>query len=200
MRGSFEYDEPSGHVLFGGFGASMQNALAKGFRIGFIGGTDNHCGRAGSTMRVAFHGERLIGSATTCDLDRMQINRTLSGLAAVYAKELTREAVYDALRQRRCYATTGARILLHVDLNGLRMGEEGPAASAARLHVKVAGTAPIASVTVVRSNADAHTETPDALDHAFVWEDPEPERGAWYYVSVVQSDGHMAWSSPIWTD
>ena len=34
------------------------------------------------------------------------------GVMAVYAPELTREAVFDAIRQRRTYGTTGCRLLL----------------------------------------------------------------------------------------
>ena len=36
----------------------------------------------------------------------------------MYADELTREALFRALRARRAYATTGARIILHFSVNG----------------------------------------------------------------------------------
>ena len=200
MRGSFEFEEPGGHVLFGGWGSSIQSALAKGFRIGFTGGTDNHSGRPGSPMRVAFRGGRMTGSATECDLQRTYLDRTLCGLTAVMAPELTRVEVFRAIHERRCYATTGARILLHVALNDLRMGEEGAASANARLRVKVAGTDRIESVVIVKTNEEAHTVNPESEDADFTWEDPDPGPGNWYYVRVTQADGHLAWSSPIWTD
>jgi len=43
---------------------------------------------------------------------------------AVLAAELTREAVFDALRHRRNYAVTNARIVLDFRINGHWMGEE----------------------------------------------------------------------------
>ncbi len=51
------------------------------------------------------------------------------GLAAVTAPELTREAIFDGLYQRRTYATTGARILLDFRVNGAPMGTETTAES-----------------------------------------------------------------------
>ena len=44
------------------------------------------------------------------------------GLVAALARELTRDAVFEALFERRTYATTGARILLDFTLNRHGMG------------------------------------------------------------------------------
>ena len=51
------------------------------------------------------------------------------GLAAVTAPELTREAIFDGLYERRSYATTGARILLDFRVNDAPMGAETSAES-----------------------------------------------------------------------
>jgi len=200
MRGSFEKDELGGHVLFAGFGCSLQDGLRKGFRFGFTGGTDNHCGRAGSPMYSAFHSGHRVGSGNTCDIDRMYLERTQCGLTAVFAPELTRDAVFSALRERRTYATTGARILLNFEANGLRMGEEGSLSAPVTINVRVAGTAPLESITIVRSNEDVHVVPGAGLDQELTWQDSAPEPGSWYYVRVVQEDGHLAWASPIWFD
>jgi hypothetical protein len=78
----------------------------------------------------------------------------LGGLTCVLAQDLDRESVYQALAARHFYATTGARPLVEVELltsDGLSamMGDviEG-GAGAARLHVRVVGTAPVESVDV----------------------------------------------------
>ncbi len=197
MRGSFEKDEVGGHVLFGGFGASLQDALAKGFRFGFTGGTDNHCGRPASPMVTAFHSAPNVGSANTCDLGNVTLKPTLSGLTAVFARELTREAVFKAIWARQTYATTGARILLNFTVNDLRMGQEGAVDGAARVKVRVAGTAPIESITIVRNNEDVETFLGEGMDQEVEWEDLEPAPGSWYYPRVVQTDGHHAWASPV---
>ncbi len=200
MRGSFEKDELGDHVLFGGFGKSVQDALKLGFRPGFIGGTDNHCGRPGSTMQVCFHSRKGCGSAETCDINRKYIDRTFSGLTAVFAPKLTREAVFDAIRERHCYATTGERILLDFKLNNLRMGESGKITNPANIMVKAAGTAPITQLSIIKNNQDAFTASSDKLDMEIEWQDLTSKTGDWYYLRVKQNDGHYAWSSPIWID
>ena len=60
------------------------------------GGTDNHYGHPGS------YGE---------------------GLTGLYAPELTRHAVFDAIRKRRTYAVTGDRIELQFGMAGGNMGD-----------------------------------------------------------------------------
>ncbi len=203
MRGSFEKDELGGHVLFAGYGASLQDGLAKGFRFGFTGGTDNHSGRPGMPMVVCFQSGERVGSGQTCDIRRTYLDRTLCGLTAVFAPELTREAVFDAIRSRRTYATTGARILVDFRVGDLRMGEQGALADQStplEVRVRVAGTAPVASITIVRNNEDVHTARTTGLDEELAWRDPDPRPGSWYYARVRQEDGHLAWPSPVWVD
>jgi hypothetical protein len=83
-------------------GVSARELLAAGHRVGFIAASDNHNGAPGLSARSSRF-TNLVYSG---------------GLAAVWAAELTREAVFDALYARRCYGTTGARILLDFRLNG----------------------------------------------------------------------------------
>ena len=64
-------------------GNSVQAHLLRGHCFGIYAGSDDHWGRPGQ-----------------------------DGLTAVFAAELTREAIFDALRKRRCYGTTNARIIL----------------------------------------------------------------------------------------
>ena len=79
------------------------------------------------------------------------------GLAAILSEERTREGVLRALRERRVYATNGARIVLRVALGGTPIGGVVPVAAGARLRetlfVSVIGTAPLERVEVVRSGA-----------------------------------------------
>ena len=49
-----------------------------------------------------------------------------AGLTAVITDEVTRQGVLDALARRRCYATSGARIGLWFEVEGVLMGDEVP--------------------------------------------------------------------------
>jgi len=105
-------------------GGTAQAALQRGFRVGFIASTDDHLGYPGA------YGE---------------------GIAAVYATELTREAILDAIRQRRTYAATGDRIKLQLTLNGEMMGREVVAPGTRHIDARVEGWDEIESVEVVKN-------------------------------------------------
>ena len=59
------------------------------------------------------------------------------GKACVFAPELSREAILDALRARRCYGTTAAKIFLDVRVDGHLMGEKLAAPAGRAVEVKI---------------------------------------------------------------
>lgn len=187
IRGSFETDSLSESVLFGGYGASVQDALAKGYRLGFTGGTDNHRGQLSS------------GKCPMAGLDYHGAKR--SGLTAVYARSLTREAIWDAFYNRRTYATTGARILLKVSIQGHIMGEEFETNNLPVIKLQVMGTAKIKKIDLVKDNIDIYTHKGKSLVENFEYMDEEITPGThYYYARITQVDKEMAWSSPIWVN
>ena len=95
-------------------------------------------------------------------------------------------------------ATTGARILLDFRLNGAPMGSELAASSQRLLEVEVHATATIQSVDVVKNNEILGSFNEPVLDAAFSLPDGPSLETDFYYVRVIQADGHLAWSSPIW--
>ena len=198
-RGSFERDEVGEEVSFGGYGSSTRDVLAKGFRLGFVGGTDTHRGRPGSPL------------SNQSGLDACE--HVTGGITGVLCKELTRRAIWDALLARRCYATTSVRTLLDVRVNGLRMGQDVKLTKAnrerfavRRITVKAAGTRPIDRVVIVRNGREVHEKRINAIECSVGWQDRKRLadvhdagiRGIYYYAKVYQQDKNMAFSSPIW--
>lgn len=124
------------HSDWGTFEWLLEDALKLGYRIGICANSDGHKGRPGAS----YPGASKFGS--------------LGGLTCVLATRLERESVFDALKARHCYATTGNRSLVKVYItmdNGQRamMGdivsyEHGKAL----LSVNITGTAPIESVEI----------------------------------------------------
>ncbi|MBN1250238.1 MAG: hypothetical protein JXC32_21420 [Anaerolineae bacterium] len=186
-RGAFETEapDPRWRVAWGGFGGSVQTALWRGHRLGFVGGTDNHTGWPTRIPGAAGYG----------------------GLTAIQAPQLDGAALFASLYARRCYATSGVRIVADATLNGYPMGSElALAPDAPRLfQIQVHGTAPLDAVQIVSSGAvlaDLPVE-PDAADFEVIWEDNRPGRplqDVVYYIRVRQSDGHCAWLSPFFVD
>jgi hypothetical protein len=82
----------------------------------------------------------------------------------VLAPELTRQAVFDALRARRCYGTSGPRIDLQVELDGAPMGSVLPWRQRAQIQASVLGTAPLASLSLYRGREVIHQVRPAAFD------------------------------------
>ncbi|NSW57247.1 MAG: CehA/McbA family metallohydrolase [Armatimonadetes bacterium] len=151
-------------------GGFAQDALARGLRIGFIASSDDHTAHAG---RVGF-------------------------LAGVYAESLDREGIFEALRSRRCYASTGARILLDVTADGQPMGSEITATAPPLIRVSVHGTADLGAVEIIRDGQVCHRVRPEGPDCETEYRaDSLGFRDGYYYARVTQRDGEMAWSSPI---
>lgn len=100
-----------------GNGLAFEKSLGTNpFKFGFIGSTDGHNG-ASAIEEDNFVGK--LGSADDTPEKRMnelplRPTRFFSaaGLAGVWAKENTREAIYEALERKETFATSGPRIKL----------------------------------------------------------------------------------------
>ena len=184
-RGCFEAEETDARwrIWDGGLGGSVRTALARGYRLGFVGGTDNHSGwptRKGDGF---------------------------CGLTAIQAPALKWQSLFGALHARRCYATTGARIVADVTLNGAPMGSEltlEPGAER-RLRVRIRGTAPLECVQAIHcghllAELPVAADSPD-LDAEWVDDRPgRPLEDVYYYLRARQRDGECLWTSPFWID
>lgn len=178
---------------------ALQRALQRNCRIGFVAG--------GWDDRGVYEG--------LYESDQQQY---MPGLTAILAPHHTRDALFEALYQRSCYATTGEKIILGFYIAGIPMGRETSTAIKPGLSVNrhisgyVAGSAPLSSVEIIRNGQVLHTFTPSDYFLDFTYDDMTPLGGVtltskdkrpsfvYYYLRVTQSDGHRAWSSPIWID
>ena len=125
------------------------DALSRGYKVGVTGGTDGVMGRPGA------------------DGPGRRVCRNVhNGLTAVTATSLTQTAVADALRARQCYATTGARILLDVEVEGVSMGGSATAEESVHVTVTVEGTAPIERLDLFRGIELISSEQVAAADPA----------------------------------
>jgi len=123
---------------------------------------------------------------------------------AVRARSLTRADILDALRHRRCWAVTHARIVLDVRVAGRGMGEEVEVKGPPAIAVDVRGTASLAEVALIRDGEVIRREASKGTSIRFTHVDEDCGANAWYVVRVTQADADAegnpsrAWSSPIW--
>src|SRR5205085_6923677 len=86
---------------------------------------------------------------------------------------LTRDAIFDALRHRRCYALTGDRIVLDFSINGKIMGGEMPWTRARKIEAAVTGWDQVDRVEVLKNNQVIHRDFPmDRRPTARSWDRP----------------------------
>jgi hypothetical protein len=85
------------HSAWGTFEWLVRDAFEMGYRVGIVANSDGHKGRPGAE----WPGASLFGAH--------------GGLTCLRISKLDRRSVFECLRQRRHYATSGARLHLEVD-------------------------------------------------------------------------------------
>lgn len=129
MHGCSESDG-SPRQFLGAMGASdwegtMQSGLEKGKVFGVVGNTDHHYAHPGS------YGH---------------------GLTGIWAKDLSRDTLWQALRDRRTYALTGDRIDVRFDMNGHLMGSEIASEPSRTIQLYVSGGCELDYVDIIKNN------------------------------------------------
>ena len=153
----------------------VADQLQGGARLGLIGSTDGHDGHPGLA--------HLVGQG-------------VGGLAALVDATPTRDGIYEALRARRVYATNGPRMLLRFEVDGQPMGSVLPPGSH-EVVLRVVGTAPLLGVELVRRGGVERVTADGATTLHHRWPIDAAE-GDLVYVRVVQADGGIGWTSPVW--
>lgn len=182
--------------------------------IGVIGSSDNHTRTPGVNDDRRADGTRYHKHEPT-------------GTAMVLAEKPVgvdeRETIFDAIRRRRTYATTGARAWLdfRLEVGGatpdVQMGEVACLTAPATLHGKLMVGANIGRVQVWNGRpgtGTAYQLMVDLFPAAETWTgslplavQPDGERHLYYLRAFVDGTGNpgdppreVVWSSPIWVD
>lgn len=158
--------------------ASVWEALERGYRIGFVGSGDSHWMGTGEDY----------------------------GITGAYVDEVSREGIFEAIRARRVFASTGARALVDFRVNGAVLGGqiEANRGEPLKLEVRVQGDAPLDAVEIVKDHRVLHAVAGNGSSASFEYLDqsgPRPDGKASYlYIRVRQQNEQYIWASPIWVD
>jgi hypothetical protein len=155
-------------------GKFIEDGLARGYRFGFIGGSDFH------NCFTALYEEH--------------------GLTGVYAPSLTSESLFEAIRKRRTFALTGGRIVVDFRCNGHLMGEEIEGAARLKFTGYAASSDSVVSVEIISAKQAVFEQISRLPEVAFEWETRAPDSAAYYYLRALTANGDYAWSSPIWIE
>ncbi|MBU8901448.1 MAG: CehA/McbA family metallohydrolase [Victivallales bacterium] len=158
----------------------LQDVLEMGKHIGVIGGSDGHNGRPVKSVR--------------------EPRKYPGGMACVYAKDLTRQGLFEAFRARRCYGTTGVKMIMEFDINSNPMGSIITCSGKREIKISVAGTNVLEKIEIIKNNDIIFSASSDNEFFKTVFCDDsvsEKEEDS-YYLKITQKDGEMGWTSPIW--
>ncbi len=148
-------------------------ALDKGWHVAPANNQDNHKGRWGDAN---------------------------TGRTVILADSLSRENVYDAIRNMRVYATEDNDLNIYYTLNGEDMGtilDENPsevnikvktsdATDSSTMTVEVIANGGVTVASKTANESEAETEFTLAPDYNY------------YYIRVTQADGNIAVTAPVW--
>ena len=70
------------------------------------------------------------------------------------AAQMSRDSIFDGMKAKRTYATTGDRIILRMDLNGVGMGQRAPYSTSRKISGHIIGTGPIKNVTLYKNDVE----------------------------------------------
>ncbi len=172
----------SGWEVFINRPEKIHRDLSAGFKVGFVATSDGHRRDPG----------------------------TGGGLTGIYAPELTPQAIVDALKDHRVFATNGSRIEIDARANGIFMGRDVATGDEVALTLDVRTPRPIVRVVLVKDGDEilvVQGEGRKSLQQAYV--DRPSDGFHWYYWRIEQegvspdypgnlkvAEGHLAWSSP----
>ena len=174
-----EVGNGEGQVGAGGYYPSYEEytlALDKGWHVAPTNNQDNHKGKWGNAN------------------DARDV---------VLAESLTEEAIYDAIRERRVYATEDKNLQLTYTVNDLPMGtviESVPA----KLHFDITIQDPdaldstVKAELIVNSGKVAYTWDDAAVLATGVLSAELDPSYSYYYLRVTQADGNLAVTAPVW--
>jgi hypothetical protein len=124
--------------------------------------------------------------------------------AFLIADSFTRAGLLDAIRRRHSYGATDNIVLdVRARVGGSEyiMGDRFASRQAPRLSVHVIGTGAIQRIDVIKNAKFIYNVQPNTSETSFEYVENNYVPGkAWYYVRILQQDGQLAWSSPMWID
>jgi hypothetical protein len=160
---TMEAMQTRGNVMTDGhkhFDLFPNNFLNRGHKVGLIGGSDH---------------SRCWGPNHFC-------------LTGFWVRELTSQAVFEAMKQRRTLAMSNGKIAMWATLNGKPVGSEVTTEGPVRIQVDIACACPIERITLMRDGELLPWQEVNAPTARVELVDDSPEPGDHWYVVTAEAE------------
>jgi len=200
---SFSLSTTNGMISPAGVNSNsyVVDALKYGLKFSFLGNSNSNTSRPG-----LYAGELNRLNMPSVDIDSSSINNR--GITGVISTNLSRAAIFEAVKAGRTFATTGARIYMEFRSGSALMGDN-ITTETPTFQVNVIPTTAFANVSLVRVLIDSNTanamQTVQTIsissssgEQELIDETTTSASRYAYFIRVFQEDGHCGWSSPIY--
>lgn len=155
---------------------SVLHRLDEGHVLGFIAAGDSHDARPGNS----------------------QFGHQPGGLTGLWVTELTRSGIYEALRNRACYATAGERVIMLLTVNGAEMGSEVASRELDEVRFQVYAAHYPIGLTLYHNRSVVWATEQYANGQELTITAPGLA-GSYYYLKARRGREPIAWTSPVFT-
>lgn len=181
-------DAPGVQDKFVKYGNFVQDALIRGWKVGFAGGLDHH-----------------------------HLMKKADCFTGVWADKLTRDSVFDSLIAKRTFASTNEKIAVDFKINNIPMGgeinfgiDDLEKVFPLRMDIEIHPTEELESVEIIDVYKPCHSFEKSELgngeklqlfwefENEFVYDYYCNCYNRCFYVRIEQKNGSLAWSSPVY--
>jgi hypothetical protein len=165
--------------------ASVQDALRMGYKVGFTGGTDNHCGYPGRAY-------------AECECPGAHpINSVI--LTGVWTDRLERQNIFDSLAARRTWAVWDCRAIVHFTVNGVLGGGELSVRPGEPLtaRIRLSADDALQLIEIVSDGRAVWSGSCDELDMDVQIPLGKAGKDTHFYLRALQRNGGIIYASPV---
>jgi hypothetical protein len=186
-RSNMERDSYPGDAWRGWYmnGASAQDGLAHGYKLGFTAGTDNHMAYPGNIFSYEE------------DAGRTPVDSI--ALTGLWTGRIERGKVFDALYARHTWAVWDTRALVYFTVNGAQAGEEVEVKKGEPLtaRIKMSAEDALQSIEIVSEKEPMWVASEDNLDMDTKAPLGRADHSTHFYLRALQRNGGIIYASPV---
>ena len=169
-------------------GASAQDALAMGYRIGFTGGTDNHCSWPARAYAIHEGGSYHHPKSVI--------------MTGVWTQSIERQSIFDALKNRSTWVVWDTRAIVLFKINDAMMGGEITLKKGELIFANIKASAEDAfqCVQIISDGRIVWESSINRRDFDIKVQISAAEQSNYYYVRGLLRNGGIFYASPVFVD